>query len=369
VQLQLRDLDSTATSFRALHDTFVQRYLQAVQQQSFPISDARVISPAMPPRRASAPRGLLLGLASIVVGFGAGIAFALFRELGDERVRTARDLKADAGVDCIGLLPAEDRKSAKKSGRSIPAAAIQPDASVPQFNMPSPQPMMSLAIRQPFSMFGETCRNVKVTIDVARMLRPVKTVGIISASPSEGKTSTTANIGLALARAGSRVLVIDADLRKPKMTQTLMPDAQAGLVEVVLGQRDVQSVLWREASTGCYFLPAVLTLKLSNTGDLLSSKGMQELLARVSKEFDYVFLDCAPINPVSDVRASAHLIDGFILLAAWGETKRDSIARAASSDYLRDKLLGTLLTKVNMRNYRLFESYDDSYYSYEYVRS
>ncbi len=368
-QLKLRELDSTATSFRTLHDTFVQRYLQAVQQQSFPISDARVISPAVAPRRASAPRSFVIGMASIVLGLCAGLAFALFRELGDVRVRTARDLKADTGVDCIGILPAAEGPEPKASTQTLPDAPLPSDGHVRHFTLPPSEVAMSRALRQPFSMYAETCRKVKVAIDVTRMTRPVRTVAIVSSSPGEGKTSTACNVGLAIARGGSRVLVIDCDLRKPKLTKTLLPDAQAGIVEVLLGQRDLQSVLWRESVSGCYFLPAVLTLKLSNSSDMLSSPSMERLLALAAEQFDYVFLDSAPIDPVSDVLASSHLIDGFVLLTAWGETKRETVVRAANAPFMRNKLLGTLLTKVDMRSYRLFETIDDSYYSYEYVRS
>ncbi len=368
-QIRLRELESIAQQKRQLHDTLVQRYNLAVQQQSFPISDGRVITAATPPARPSWPRRIIILLGALLAGLGLGGVIALFREMNDQRIRTLRDLESEGGVDSAGILPIEERRSnSKKAATAVVLDPVKPDDRFPKIVLPESNPMMSRVIRQPFGAFAETCRNVKVAVDMARMLRDIRKIGIASPGPGEGKTTTCCNIGLLMARAGHKVLVIDADLRRPKLTQTLMPDADKGLVEVLLGKTPLESVLWREPVTGCYFLPTVLTRRLSNTSELLTSTTMQQLLARAEAEFDYVLLDCPPIAPVADVRSFAHLVDGFVLVAAWGETKIDLFRRVARADFMRTRLISTVLTKVDMKHYKLFEAYNEDYYSQEYAR-
>jgi succinoglycan biosynthesis transport protein ExoP len=368
-QVRLRELETTAQSWRTLHDSFMQRYNLAVQQQSFAISDGRIITNAVPPSGPSWPRNMLMLAGAIILGSGLGGAIGLFREINDKRVRITRDLEDATGVDCVGILPTEERRSQKASVAAAPTAAPPSDPATPILKLNESKPIMSQALQQPFGLVAETCRNVKVSIDVARMLRKIRTIGITSANPGEGKTATSSNIGFAIARSGSRVLVIDVDLRKPNLTQSLMPDATKGLVEVLLGKESMESVLWREPVSGCYFLPTVLTLKLSNTSDILSSKAMQDLLAEAAEKFEYVFLDCPPVSPIADVRSFAHHVDAFFLVAAWGETNLSAVERVGSADFIKSKLLGTVMSKVNLKSYRLFESFDESYYSSEFHRT
>jgi succinoglycan biosynthesis transport protein ExoP len=363
-QVKLKELESTASSFRALHDTFVQRYLLAVQQQSFPISDARVITQATPPSEPSAPRVFLLVFGALIVGFGFGTAVALTREFLDVRVRTGAHVTSITGGEFLGVIPNDGRvlRHSIEHYATLLDRAVAPGESSRTFSILKARPELWISVRQPFSLMAETIRNAAVAVDGVRMLRKVRTIAVISANQSEGKTNTSCNLALSLARSGNKVLLIDGDLRKPNMTRMICPDAELGLLDVLAGRKALNDVIWREEITGLAFVPTVLVQKPKDTARLMSSEPMQRLLAQAGETFDYVILDTAPVAQVVDVRAASHMIDAFVLAVSWGETSRTDLERIKSYDFLQNKLVGSVLTKVSMRHYRQFEPYSDSYY-------
>jgi succinoglycan biosynthesis transport protein ExoP len=364
-QLTLKELESNATSFRSLHDTFVQRYLLAVQQQSFPISDARVISPAMAPNEPSAPRTMLILAGALIMGFGMGSSAALARELFDTRIRTAADLASVTNTECLGILPQERARPPRQLDdykRQFGVSARLAAHAKP-FNIVDARPEMWTVLRKPFSIFAETARAANVAIDVARMSRKCRTVAVVSAGAGEGKTVTVTNLALSIAQSGHRVLLIDGDLRKPQLTRSLTPDAQKGLLELLAGSAKLSDVIWQDEVTGMMVLPTVLSIKLKNTSQYLASEAMQRVLAEAEGIADYVLIDTPPTGPVADVRAFAHFIDSFIICANWSKTTRATVQRLSENDFLAGKLIGAVLTMVNVRAYRTHDAYDDSYYS------
>ncbi|MCA4922547.1 MAG: polysaccharide biosynthesis tyrosine autokinase [Methylobacterium sp.] len=367
MQIQLKDLESAAVSFRALFDTMNQRYLLAVQQQSFPVSDARVITDATPPLRPSWPKSPLILAAALVFGIGLGGLIALIREILDNRIRNVRQLRDATKSEFLGILPVETAREPfdlpileEQIGR-----AAQLDQTARLFKITKTNAAFWRVLRTPFSVFAETIRKITVSIDVERMSRDVRVIAMVSANSGEGKSTTTANLGLSIARSGKRVLMIDGDLRNPLLTRSLTPDAQEGLLEVLSGKTNFAEVVWQDELTSLSFLPTVLLSQPKDTGRYLGSAAMQRLLERLGQHYDYVIIDTAPVGPVVDVRAFAHLIDGFVLVAAWGQTARADVAAVAEANFIQKKLLGSVLTKVNMRSFQNFDTYDHSYFTEE----
>ncbi len=352
---QLRELESSAQSVRNLYEGFRQRQLVANANVTVDVGESRVITRAFAPLVPSAPRTMLIIVAALAVGIASGTGAALARELLDTRVRTIAQMEGATHVTCLGILP----RVKSSASRARMEGADPANRVFTLFKATGPG---NIVLHQPFSLFAETIRNLKVSIDTRRLSSEVRSVGVVSAQAGEGKTTTTINLALVIAQAGSRVLVIDADLRNPQLTRTFVPAANAGLPDVLTGSLSVRDAIWREARTGIDILPTVARQKIHNSSELLASEAMRRLLQHVATMYDYVLLDCAPLGPVVDVRASAHLIDGFLMAAAWGETPIDVVERIALADYLDGKLLGTVLTMVDIARYKLFEAYNDSYY-------
>ena len=356
-QVSLRELESSSQTYRTLYDSFLQRFNEATQQQSFPITEARVLSGAHIGQKSEPKTALVLGLAG-ALGLLIGVGTAFAREALDNEFRTPAQLEAITGVECLGVLPIVSSKNTETK----PCLRTGEQRS-----LPNALGMARYVVEEPFSRFTETIRGVKVAVDLMRLTRASKTIGVVSALPNEGKTTVAANIAQLLAHAGHKTLLIDADLRNPSLTKALAPSAEEGVLELLRGRRRLTDLVWSDPVTGLEFLPAVVGARVSHTADLISSPSMAELLENAKGKFEYVVLDFPPIAPVIDVKAAAHLIDSLVLVVEWGQTSHQAVTEALESvDIVRAKLIGALLNKADSRLLNRLESYKGRYYSNYY---
>jgi exopolysaccharide transport family protein len=344
-QVRLRELETGANTYRNIYETFLSRFTQSVQQQSFPSTEARIVTPASPPGKPSSPKvGLILALAGIC-GLGLGVMTAFAREQMNRKIHSRVQLESALKTTCLAVLPAfPERKS--KFGKSQSERAFQQISEV-----------------APFSATAEALRYIKVAID----LHPAggKVVGIVSALPGEGKTTVAAGFAAFLAKSGSSTLLIDADLRNPSMTKTLGYPNQPGLLDMVANKSAFEDLIITDAKYNFDFLPASTRIKPSNSSDILNSAAMRQMLKAVKTNYDYVLIDLPPILPVVDVKAVAHLFDAFVLVVEWGSTSLDEVVKAvATSPILSERLLGAVLNKADEAVMRRFEGYSDRRYSY-----
>lgn len=353
-QVKLRDLSSSAQTYRNLYDTFLQRFMEATQQQTFPVSEARIISSATPPRNKSAPRTSIILPAATVLGLIFGAVAALARErLSTSVFRTSADIERETNVECLGILP----RIAPSKGTTL----LNPSGSLLN------DPMARLAIDAPFSRFAETIRAVKVASDIRGMIRKSQVIGIVSALPNEGKTTITANIAATIAASGRRVLVIDGDLRNPSLTRLLAPHVSKGLMEVLSGDCSVIDVAENDGETGFVLVPVAANERVWQTAELLSSEAMAKILEAARKHYEYVIIDLPPILPVVDVRAVSHMIDSFILIVEWNKTSRAALREALQAvEHLADRLIGTILNKATSSQLQRLEYYKGRTYNQYY---
>lgn len=358
-QIKLRDLESSAQTYRNMYDNFLQRFTEATQQQTFPINEARVITAATEPLQKSWPIStyVLAGSALIGLFFGVGGAFLL--EYMDTMLRTPQQVEQLLGLDCLGIIPkitdAMPAASGGKGNAENPPAALTPAG------------MMRYVVDAPFSRFAETLRSAKFASDFKNVDESSKVIGVISALPGEGKTTVAGNLAELIAQSGAKVLLIDADMRNPSLTRLLMTGAKEGLLEVLTGRRRFQEVLWKEKQTGVDLLPTVLTGPIPHTSELISSKGMMALLKEARMHYDYIVLDLPPAAPVIDVRAVSSLIDGFLIVVEWGRTSRDTIQSSIiKNDEIKSRTLGVVLNKANAASLKRIEDSTGQYYGSYY---
>ena len=216
---------------------------------------------------------------------------------------------------------------------------------------------MLASAASPSSMLAETLRDVRIAADVVLEDRPFKVLGIISALPGEGKTTLAANLAAHIAAAGSPVLLIDGDMRKPSATRTLAPGATTGLIDALTSDGRWNDVAGRvDPDLPLAFVPNVMTRRLTHSRELLSSRAMRSFVKDAGETFPYIVLDLPPIVPVADARAVAPLVDAFVLVAAWGETPRALLrSQLASAPMIRERLLGTVLNRVDLDRLRRYE--------------
>ena len=347
-QVRLRELESAANSYRGIYETFLSRFTQSVQQQSFPSTEARIVTVAAPPRTPSSPKiSLTLALAALC-GLGVGVMSALAREQMNREIHTRADLETLLGTTCLAVLPVllKQKRFIGKLKATHNSGAFRQISEV-----------------APFSATAEALRYIKVAID----LHPTggKVIGIISALPGEGKTTVATGFAAFVAKSGARTLLVDADLRNPTMTRTLGYAGIPGLLDMVAGESDFRDLVVTDSKFKFDFLPSSTRIKPTNSSDILNSPAMKEMLKTAKSDYDYVLVDLPPVLPVVDVKAAAHLFDAFVLVVEWGSTSADQILQAVNtSPILSERLLGAVLNKADETVMRRFEGYSDRRYTY-----
>ncbi|TFV71215.1 chain-length determining protein [Bradyrhizobium frederickii] len=343
--VKLRDLESAADTYRNLYNNFLEKLQSATQNQSFPLSEARLISTATKPERKSSPRTVLALVGGLVGGLCLGFGVAFGRELLSDVLRTPGEVEEELGVKCLGVLP--DIRPPTKTG---------------------PSDLSRYVVDHPFSRFAETLRNIKVSIDVARLTREIKVIGIVSSLPKEGKTTVAANFAQLIALTGHRTVLIDGDLHTRSLTRELAPNAKSGLVEALSDPASLGYHVQRSKETGLDFLPSVVASRMVNSADVIGSKAMAELLKVLREHYEYIVIDLAPVMPVADSKAVSLLIDAMVYVIEWGQTTRSALQESVSgSEVLQKKLLGAVLNRANPKMLKRIEAYKGKHHNSYYV--
>ena len=365
-QVDLKELEAASQTYHTIFENFLQKYTEAVQQQSFPISDARVITPASRPNFKSYPKTTLIALLGLLVGIGAGLLNALVLRNFDRAIRRPRDVEERLGLECLGMVPfiaTRQRKTTSHGPKLL--QAVERLMTVPVKDSP-PEADLDLTrkvLDDPFSHFSEGLRSIKTGLDILALTRPIKTLGVISATPGEGKSTIAVNLANLFAAGGRSTLLIDGDLRNPQLSRLLSPDAKGGLVELIAGKIAFTKAMRAIPQSTLRFIPTILQQRIANTADLLASPQMRTVLGEVQNVFDQIVIDLPPLGPISDARAMSPLIDAFIVVANWGHTRFEVLEDAiANFGIAADKVVGVILNKVDYNELRNMDAYSHGYY-------
>jgi succinoglycan biosynthesis transport protein ExoP len=361
-QVSLTELESNASTTKAMYENFLQRYMEAVQEQSFPISEARLISPADPPSSNSNPNTLIVlavtGISGIMVAFGV----AALRETSERVFRAGAQVEEALHVKCIAMLPVLKQVN--------PPATDKQDAAVlaKQRRIGNSDDLMRYVVDAPFSQFSESLRSLKVLADLNNVVEVNKVIGVTSTLPNEGKSTISANFASMIAHAGSQVILVDADLRNPTLSRHLAPNATAGLVEVAAGRVALEDAIWTDPKTGLAFLSSgPESTKLLHPNAIIGSAAVKSLFRQLRDKYDYVIVDFSPLAPVVDTRTTTGFVDSYIYVIEWARTKIDVVQHSFSeAPEVYDRLLGVVLNKVNMSVLQRYERYRTNYYYRKY---
>lgn len=358
-QVQLRELERESETYKNLYQTFLTRYQESVQQQSFPVTEARIITQPVVAAKPSAPKTLLVLALAIVLGGATGAGIGVFREFRDRFFRTGDQVREELELDYVGPVPMSTRTSVKAIRNRQHSDATLVSKS---------NKFANYVVDHPFSAFAETLRAAKVAADSYIGRKKPKVIGFVSSLPNEGKSTISINFAELLASQGLRVLLVDADLRNPGATRQLGRHAERGVLEVLRDDVPLMD-LTLKSPTGLVFLPAILKHRVPNSSDLLASDAMDRLLAQASAHFDYVVLDLPPLAPVIDARAISDKLDAYLFVIEWGRTARRMVRKIlAANPAVNAKCCGAILNKVDSKKMNLYREYGSSeYYEKKYT--
>jgi succinoglycan biosynthesis transport protein ExoP len=293
-----------------------------------------------------------------------GAAFGLLRDLMDRVFRTTEQVKSALQTNCLALVPMVDYKNSPQktiARRQLPGTETRVMRTIVRGSN-----TLWTGSGMPLSHFAESIRFIKLAINLSSTGAQNKIIGITSALPNEGKSTIAAAVGECIAQSGARVIVVDCDLRNPSLSAILAPKADAGLLEVLSGQRSPEEAIWRDEKTNLEFLPAVCKSQFAHSSDILSSEATRNLFEALRASYDYVIVDLPPLTPIVDVRATAPWIDGYILTIEWGRTNIDVVQHALNTaPDVRQSLIGAILNKADMNAIGRYDRSERPYPGYK----
>lgn len=353
-QVRLNELQQKVSALEVLYNSFLARYEETMQRQSFPITSARIITEPVIPRDASSPRGSITMIGAVLFGGFLGLCFAALNEIRERSFRLGAQVTRELGVHFIGYLPDLRTRLGRRYRRS-PATADSEMQQIVRGDLLSAKPNSAVTI------FAETLKSSKLALHSRHDNRHAAVLGVTSILPGEGKTTYAVAFAEMLATSdSSKVLLIDGDLRHPAASERVAPGATAGLIDAVEG-RAWRTLLKIDAHTGLAVLPATTSLKTTQVADPLSSAAMSQLLDEAREAFDYVIIDLPPVGPMVDALSVLPLTDGFMLVVEWGRTPRRLVRNVIEREpQLESGLVGVVLNKVNFDRLARYSELGDS---------
>lgn len=357
----LRELQTKAKEYRNLYDAFLQRYMGSTQQQSFPISEARLIYAASPPPTKSKPKTPIVFALSLFGGIAFGSGLAFLRDLMDRVFRTPTQLEDKLGLPCFAVVPQLDPAQSLDYQPSTTSRAGQEQGYRTLSKTSSPH---WAVVNMPFSRFAESMRSIKLGIDLSRSHSSNRVIGVTSTQPGEGKSTIAACLAQLIGQSGQSVILVDCDLRNPSLSKALAPNATIGILDVLSGTQPVECAVWTDAETNLVFMPAVKHRTLLHSSEMLSADPMHLLVEKLCATYDYVIIDLPPLAPIVDARASSAVVDCFIYVVEWGQTKIDVVKHALhTAPNVYERVVGTVLNKTDIKEMASYNGSRSDYYS------
>ena len=329
-----RDTESNKQIYEAL----LQRAKETGISGELKASNVRVVDEAEVPRSPVRPRrarDLTLGLLG---GFVAGIGMALFMDYLDNRLKNPEEVKQYLGVSFLGLLPAL---------REQDLGGGQP----PVLTRGAP------------ATFAEAVRRVRTSVQFSTAAEGCRTVLVTSTQPTEGKTVVAANLAMSLAQTGQRVLLVDADMRKPRQHELLETEQAPGLSSLLAGEAQANSAIRQHTAPNLWVLPSGPVPP--NPAELLGSARFKSLLSTLHQQFDWVVLDSPPVMAVADASVIAHLTTGVVFVVGSEQVTRHAARNAVEHlEASKATILGAVLNRVNVRGNPYYYAH---HYNHEYA--
>jgi tyrosine-protein kinase len=302
------------------------------------INPPELVLPARLPKAPISPNKVLDGILGLFIGLAFGIGLAILRERLDDGLRDRSDLEATVGAPVLAVIP------------KVPGWKKRQDTKL-------------VSLEQPKSAVSEAYRTLRTSVLFTGMQRGVKALMVVSPTAGEGKTTTAANLAVSLADANKRVILISADLRKPRVHRFFGLENEVGLSSVLTGDARAWEALQD---------PKIDNLRVmasgpvpARPGELLQSEAMGELIAELREVADFVIVDTAPILLVADALALAPLVEGVVFVADSEVTTRGAVAHAREQlEQVGAPIIGAVFNNFDPSKARNYSPY--AYYPYRY---
>jgi polysaccharide biosynthesis transport protein len=347
-------LQREADTNKELYNAVLKRMKDVEVTADLHASNVSIVDKATVPQTPSSPQTARDLVVAALLGLMGGIGLAFLLERHDDTFKDSEEVESYLRIPQLGTIPDFNRLGGPIYGGGTGLI----------FNGPA-QSKYAVPIATAYGLhspIGEAYRMVRTGLLLSRAGAPPKTALISSAIPGEGKTTTAANLAVVLASTGRRLLLIDADLRRPHCHNLFGMGNLHGLTEALTGVRKVEEGI---QPTGFDNLDLLSSGEIPpNPSELLGSDKMREILAHLAGRYDCVVIDSAPITAVTDAVILSNMVDGVVLVAnRW--TARQQVRNALSRiEYARAKVFGIVLNQVDLNHFG-YQGYKSHYYLYQ----
>jgi len=319
----VRDREAVTDADQKAYDSLLVQYNGIAERQTIPETSLRVVAPASLPIDPSFPPSPILIYAAVgILALIGAAGLALLIEAARAGFQTPTQVEQALGYRVIGMIPLTVSPGTHRSASIVRAMA-----------------------RDPLSRLTEAMRTTRVGLGLAQADQPSKIVLVTSSIPNEGKSTTAYLLAASSAIAGRRTVLIDCDLRQKAISKHT-GEMRQGLMEVLAKDAELAAVIWEDTVTGASIIPAGRSTK--NPADLLTSRGMQELLAKLREQYDCIIIDSSPLLVSADAVALARQVDKILFVIEWRRVPHRAVTEGLKM--LRSeahRMSGIALTKVN----------------------
>ena len=336
--IQFNVLKQNVETSRQLYTNFLQKTSQANVEEAEQQRSVSIAEPAEIPTIPVSPLRARIILFAFVLSLAAGIGLVFLLDHLDNTMKSVEDVSRYAHLPTLGLIPAirPSQENGWKLGIEKDAKAMIGTADV-----------------------ADAYRTLRTSVLLSAANHPPKTILVTSSRPAEGKTTTVVNTAVSLAQLGLKVLVIDADLRRPRIHRVIGIDQHPGLSAYLSSDVKLESVLRETETPNLWVICAGMVPP--NPAELVSSEKMRLLLRQTGTLFDHILIDTPPVLGVSDSVILSRLVDGVMLVVQGGKSTREMVRQARQELVnVGAKIFGVVLNNINLKR----EGYDQYYYRY-----
>jgi polysaccharide biosynthesis transport protein len=304
--------------------------------------NVRPLDPALVPTAPVFPNMQKNVLLAALMSLGLGVGLAFLLDALDRTIKTAEDVQAATAASLLGIIPAIDAAGDDRTQQKNKDLHVH---------------------LEPTSRTAECCRSIRTNLLFMAADDQLNTIVVSSASPREGKSTTVLHLGTSMAQSGQRILLIDSDMRRPRLHQSLGVSRAQGLSNLIVGDARIDDVVKTTDVPNLYILPCGPTPP--NPAELLMTQSFRDVLAQLGQRFDRILLDSPPLLAVTDAAVLSQIADGIILVAKAGVTHRDQAQQSAQQLRSVDaRIVGVILNELDLedRSY----GYYYQYYAYGY---
>ena len=325
-----RDNEANRQMFEAL----LKRTQETGISEELKAGNIRVVDQAETPRAPVSPNTLNNLLIGLLGGLGLAVGLAFAFEYGDDRIKNPDELKKSLGLPFLGMVPA-------------------------LFDKTITNPLITGGAP---NLFGESIRSIRTNVLFSSADEGSRLVVVTSSAPGEGKTAVSTNLSLALAQAGHRVLLIDGDMRKPRVHEVFAQTLAPGLSNLLVGDKQLSDTIRESPQKGLWLMPAGTFPP--NPAELLGSRKFRDLTAYLQQHFDWVIIDTPPVMAVTDASITANLAHGVLFVVGAEMTSKRVAQRAVEQlEMSQARFLGAVLNRVDLEHNAYYYS---RYYRPEY---